>query len=52
MALSLVSAVVCASGLASQAVPTLYLMALASGLAIGAFNFVGFAVSLGSESTG
>jgi hypothetical protein len=49
--ISLVSAVACALGLASSIVPTLYLTALASALAIGAFNFVGFAIGLGSEST-
>ena len=52
LAISLASAVACASGLAGSIVPTLYLMALAGGLAIGAFNFVGFAVGLDSESTG
>jgi hypothetical protein len=51
-AISLVSAVACAFGLGSSIVPTLYLMALASALAIGAFNFVGFAVGLGGESPG
>ncbi len=51
-AISLASAVACASGLASAIVPTLYLLALASALAIGAFNFVGFAVGLDRESTG
>jgi hypothetical protein len=51
MAISLLSAVACVLGLASAIVPTLYLTALASALAIGAFNFVGFAVGRG-ESTG
>jgi hypothetical protein len=52
LAISLLSAVVCALGIASSIVPTLYLTALAGGLAIGVFNFVGFAVGLGSETTG
>jgi hypothetical protein len=52
LSISLVSAVACALGLASSVVPTLYLMALASALAIGALNFVGFAVGLRGESTG
>jgi hypothetical protein len=52
MATSLVSAVTCLSGLANAIVPTLYLMALAGGLAIGAFNFIGFAVGMGSEPSG
>jgi hypothetical protein len=51
MAISFGSAVACASGIANAIVPTLYLMALSGGLAIGAFNFVGFAVGLGYEST-
>jgi hypothetical protein len=51
MATSLGSALACVSGLADPVVPTLYLIALASGLAIGAFNFVGFAVGVGGEST-
>jgi hypothetical protein len=52
LAISLGSAMACALGLASSLVPTLYLMALAGGLAIGVFNFIGFAVGLGGESTG
>ena len=50
--LSFVSGVACVLGLGGAIVPTLYLTALVSALAIGAFNFVGFAVGLGNESTG
>ena len=50
--ISSVSAVACVLGLGGAIAPTLYLMALAGALAIGAFNFVGFAVALGNDSTG
>ena len=50
--ISLASGVACVLGLGGAIVPTLYLTALVSALAIGAFNFVGFAVALGNESTG
>ena len=50
--ISFLSAVACVLGLGGAIAPTLYLMALAGALAIGAFNFVGFAVALGNDSTG
>ena len=49
---ALVAGVGCAAGLPRSAVPTLYLTALASTLAIGALNFLGFAIEYsGVEST-
>ena len=50
--ISFVSAVACVLGLGNGIVPTLYLTALAGALAIGVFNFVGFAVGFSGESTG
>ena len=51
-ATALVAGVGCAVGLPRSAVPTLYLVALAGTLAIGAFNFLGFAIEYSSgEST-
>ena len=41
---ALVAGVACAVGLPRSAVPTLYLVALAGTLAIGALNFLGFAI--------
>lgn len=43
-ATTLVAGVACSVGLPRSAVPTLYLVALASTLAIGALNFLGFAI--------
>jgi hypothetical protein len=43
-ATALAAGVGCAVGVPRSAVPTLYLVALAGTLAIGAFNFLGFAV--------
>ena len=49
---ALVSGVGCAVGLPRSAVASLYLVALASTLAIGALNFIGFAIAYsGVEST-
>jgi hypothetical protein len=49
---ALVAGVGCAVGLPRSAVPTLYLVALAGTLAIGALNFLGFAIEYsGVEST-
>jgi hypothetical protein len=45
---ALVAALTCASGFATSAVPTLYLIALSGTLAIGALNFLGFAIGYSS----
>jgi uncharacterized membrane protein YhaH (DUF805 family) len=43
-ATALVAGVACAAGIPTSAVPTLYLIALTGTLAIGALNFLGFAI--------
>jgi hypothetical protein len=43
-AAALVAGVTCAAGLPRSAVPTLYLIAMSGTLAIGALNFLGFAI--------
>jgi len=43
-AAALVAGVACAAGIPTSAVPTLYLIALTCTLAIGALNFLGFAI--------
>jgi len=48
---ALVAGVGCAVGLPRSAVPTLYLIALASTLAIGALNFLGFAIEYSRVET-
>jgi hypothetical protein len=49
---ALIAGVGCAVGLPRSAVPTLYLVALAGTLAIGALNFLGFAIEYsGVEAT-
>lgn len=45
---AVVAGVACASGFPASAVPTLYLIALAGTLAIGALNFLGFAIAYSS----
>ena len=47
-AAALVAGVACAVGLPTSAVPTLYLIALTGTLAIGALNFLGFAIGYAS----
>lgn len=42
---ALVAGVACAAGFPASAVPTLYLIALTGTLAIGALNFLGFAIA-------
>jgi hypothetical protein len=43
-AAALMAGVACAAGFPRSAVPTLYLIALTGSLAIGALNFLGFAI--------
>jgi hypothetical protein len=47
-AMALVAGLGCALGVPTFAVPTLYLVSLAATLAIGAFNFLGFAIDYSS----
>ena len=46
---ALVAGVACAAGFPTSAVPTLYLIALTGTLAIGALNFLGFAIGYSSS---
>jgi hypothetical protein len=45
---ALMAGVACAAGFPTSAVPTLYLITLTSTLAIGALNFLGFAIGYSS----
>lgn len=47
---ALVAGVACAAGFPTSAVPTLYLIALTATLAIGALNFLGFAIGYSFEA--
>ncbi len=49
--IALVSDLACIIGLPADRVPTFYLIALAGTLAIGAINFLGFAIGLAELET-